>query len=610
MKKVILTSLLALTCAMGYAADPTYAPKDGYPRFALGADVSWTPYIEENHLHTYYRGYEAIDDQVTTIQAMVYDHGIDAVRLRVWVDPYNEMALSGFKFTVDGYNYEEMSTFGTCSIEEMTALAKRFAMQGQRVMVTFQLSDTWADPGRQFIPQSWAGCTTVQELSDKASAHIKQVLQLLHDSNVNVAWVQIGNETNTGMLKYELPSTTGETLTSVSYGCEISQKSANTPSSTTYNFVKVFTDASRSAKEVYPDTKVVLHLTKTSQWSTLNWTMNLLNRAGFSSDICDYIGLSLYPGIDDGQENYTAKWKTYADLGIATINNIYSTYGFRTLLCEIGMNNEYSLSANTTGVSGADLQKCYIDQCNTDVKAFTEYLIENLDTDDSTCDGLFYWEPETDYMKSYTKGACVSITPGPAWARDKVTANDWWKAVKEHSTFPAGGLVEYRVSEDTRPEFEPDPNLQLYLYYYDNEDQYMPLRTTDGRVYTLTGFAANQWFNFKVVSEDWSIALGNAEIGLGQEGFLNARNDWYAWTSTEVKELEYWWYRHDTHAMIVTGSDKCPWPGIIGGAVEIDCDENNAEKEYYTLQGIRTHNPTNGIFIVRQGSLITKTIIR
>ncbi|MCC8176963.1 MAG: arabinogalactan endo-1,4-beta-galactosidase [Bacteroidales bacterium] len=600
--KILFTGLLAVSALTMTAADATMTPVDGYPRLALGADVSWTPYIETNHLHQYYTGTEATSDALTTIPAMLMDHGIDAVRLRVWVNPKTDMAMSGFTFTADGYEYEEMSTYGTCSVDEMVALAKRLAKQGHRVMVSFQLSDMWADPGRQFIPEAWNDCTSVDDLSAYVCGHITEVLTLLHNANVNVAWTQIGNEVNNGMLKWKVPSASGTTVTSEEWGCEISQKVPNVPSETTKNFVRVFTDASRAAKEIYPGTKTVLHLTKTVNWSTLNWSLNLLDKAGFSTDICDYIGLSLYPGLDDGQDVYTAKWKTYADLGITTINNIYAKYGFRTILAEMGMNNEYSLSANTEGVSAADLQKCYIDQCNTDVAAFTQYLIEKLDTDESTCDGLFYWEPETDYMKNYAKGACVSITPGASWPRDKVTANAWWTTVEAHSTFPAGGLEEYRINDDTTPDFVPDPDLKLYLYYYTNQNNFVEMTTTDGLLYTLTGYEASQWFNFKVATEDFSIALGNAEVGLNQQGILNDANDWTAWTSTAVSATDTWWYRHDTHAMSITADTVCPWSDIDSGVSTVVPDPDSTTPEYYNLQGLRIPAPISGFYIERRGS--------
>lgn len=438
-----LTACLLLTvCSSLFANDnsTTKTPVNGYPDFALGVDVSWTNRIEDSKLYTYYRGNAASSTEITNIPSMVSDYGFDAVRLRVWVNPSNDVAKSGFSFTADGYSYENIGTQGYCDADDMASIAKRFAAQGQRIMVAFQLSDTWADPARQFIPAEWADCTTNEQLKEKVANHITEVLTMLHDANVNVAWVQIGNETNTGMLKYQLPASSAKTTTvqSVDFGCEV-----GTNTQTTSNFITIFNAAAEASKAIYPDAKTVLHLSKASKWDTVSWSMNLLVKAGLDSKMCDLIGLSLYPGIDDGRDSYTSEWQKYADLGISTINKIYSTYGFRTILCEIGMNNEYSYSTDIDDVDASLQQAAHIEQCNKDVRDFTQYLIDNLKVKQSTCDGLFYWEPEGDYIDDYIKGACVSISPGATWPRDKVTANDFWKVCQENSTFPDGGLKDY-----------------------------------------------------------------------------------------------------------------------------------------------------------------------
>lgn len=433
--------LLAVLPLAAFGATPTKTPKDGYPRFALGADVSWLPYIETNRLHTYYEASE-----ITTVPDMLTAYGIDAVRLRVWVDPCTEAALNGFTFKVDGVGYEEMSTYGTCSVDEMTALAARLAARGHRVMVSFQMSDQWADPARQFIPQAWKDCASADELADHAAAHVADVLQRLREANVNVVWAQIGNEVNNGMMEWEVPAN-GAEVTPAPYGCRIGQASPGVPTETTYNFVKVFSACAQAAEAVYPDIKIVLHLTHGAKWATLNWTLNLLKQAGFFAVAkCEYVGVSLYPGNENGRSDYTAEWQPSAESGLTTLANIYRYYGKRTLLCEIGMNNEYSLSTPQAQIDALGAQAAGIRQCNADVAAFTQYLIDNLGGDDSTCDGLFYWEPETDYMKDYTKGACVSVNPGTTWPRDKVTTNAWWSTVQTASTFPAGGLVDYDLN--------------------------------------------------------------------------------------------------------------------------------------------------------------------
>lgn len=47
----------------------------------------------------------------------------------------------------------------------------------------------------------------------------------------------------------------------------------------------------------------------------------------------------------------------------------------------------------------------------------------------------------------------------------------------------------------------------------------------------------------------------------------------------------------------------------VSGVTEIDADDN-ASVEYYNLQGVRVENPSNGIFIRKQGSKVTKVYIK
>lgn len=42
---------------------------------------------------------------------------------------------------------------------------------------------------------------------------------------------------------------------------------------------------------------------------------------------------------------------------------------------------------------------------------------------------------------------------------------------------------------------------------------------------------------------------------------------------------------------------------------DIDIDSENAPVEYYNLQGVRVENPTNGLYICRQGNKVTKKVI-
>ncbi len=447
--KKFYTIIVAMAFAKAaVAADPTMTPAEGYPDFAMGGDLSWTTRIQDASTPTYYLGNVIASDQVTTIPDMVLDHGFDAVRLRVWVDPTVPIVSGNDWYVkIDGYTYKCVSTHGYCGTSDLVSLATTFAMGGARVMVAFHLSDTFADPARQFIPKAWEDCTTADELAERAAQYVEGVLTQLYEANVNVQWVQIGNETSTGMLKYKLPENSYDTVSLNSLNCEIS----NTNTAGTQNFVKVYSACAEAAKKVYPQAKRLIHLASGEKWSDINWMLSTVQAQGFNNEMCDLIGLSLYPCPDQD----TANWKTPTAKCLATIDNIYATYGLRSIICEIGMNNEWSESSSDTSQEGN------IEQCNADVRAFTQYLIDNLSNKESYCDGFFYWEPEVDYLDDYKMGACVQVDPGN-WDRKHVTANDYWITVKDNSEFPAGGLVSYENLGIASVEADSDAEVRYY----------------------------------------------------------------------------------------------------------------------------------------------------
>nr|AIA87559.1 Glyco_hydro_53 [uncultured Jonesia sp.] len=68
-----------------------------------------------------------------------------------------------------------------------------------RVMLTLHYSDSWADPGQQTKPAAWSGLT-FQQLMDQVWIYTRSVMTTMANYGVTPEWVQIGNETNNGLL--------------------------------------------------------------------------------------------------------------------------------------------------------------------------------------------------------------------------------------------------------------------------------------------------------------------------------------------------------------------------------------------------------------------------
>ena len=139
--------------------------------FWLGADVSGATMMEKRGKLLNKDGKE--QEEIS----MMHDMGLNAIRLRIWVNPKN----------------------GWCSKEDQLNLAKRALKLGIPVMISFHYSDTWADPGHQTIPEVWKDYN-YEQMKQAVAQHTKDVLTLFKKNDIDVRWVEIGNETTHGML--------------------------------------------------------------------------------------------------------------------------------------------------------------------------------------------------------------------------------------------------------------------------------------------------------------------------------------------------------------------------------------------------------------------------
>jgi arabinogalactan endo-1,4-beta-galactosidase len=149
---------------------------DVHAQFVKGADIGWLPQMEA----TGCKFYDSTGTQKDCLQ-ILKEHGINTVRLRVWVNP-----------STDKIN-------GHCSKKEVAALALRAKNRGMRIMIDFHYSDSWADPGKQNKPAAWTNHTFSQLLTDVYD-YTFTVLDTLKSIGATPEWIQIGNEITYGML--------------------------------------------------------------------------------------------------------------------------------------------------------------------------------------------------------------------------------------------------------------------------------------------------------------------------------------------------------------------------------------------------------------------------
>src|SRR5271163_2515075 len=101
-------------------------------------------------------------------------------------------------FKDHGYNWIRLRLFHTPTelpnnLEYTIALAKSAKQLGYHFLLDYHYSDTWADPGKQFLPKAWEGMSHAQ-LAKAVFDYSKQTMTAFREAGVPPDMVQIGNE--------------------------------------------------------------------------------------------------------------------------------------------------------------------------------------------------------------------------------------------------------------------------------------------------------------------------------------------------------------------------------------------------------------------------------
>jgi len=303
---------------------PTPVPPVVVPTFfAKGADISWVTQMEASGS----KFYDSTGTQMDCFQLMK-NLGFNSIRLRAWVNPSN----------------------GWCNTGDMVAKAMRAKALGLKVMVDFHYSDVWADPGHQTIPAAWTGMN-ITSLDSAVYSYTQTVLKTLKQNSVTPTWVQVGNETDDGMLW-----PTGEAT-------------ANMP-----NFAALVASGYNAVKSVDSTIQVIVHISNGFDNTHFRWVFDGLQANNAKWDI---IGMSLYPS--------TTNWATYNTQCLANVNDMISRYGRPVMICEVGMD------VNSPSI-------CY--------SFLTDILSKVKSVSNNNGLGVFYWEPECNSnWNNYSLGA-------------------------------------------------------------------------------------------------------------------------------------------------------------------------------------------------------------
>jgi len=356
---LLMFPVFCLACGGGKSDNETKSCPESVPApsvvFAKGADISWVTELEAKG-HKFYN--ELGEQRECT--ALMKELGLNAVRLRVWVDPQKH----------DNW----------CNKADMLVKARRAKELGMDVMIDFHYSDWWADPGQQHKPAAWKGLN-LAELKNVVSEHTRDVLSALKSEGITPKWVQVGNEIRPGMLWDE-----DAALSGASYDireCDV-KESGSTSTAVKYykntSNLAAFINAGYDAvKEVFADAIVIVHLDNGYDNELYTWFFDELKKNGGKWDM---IGMSLYPYWTRMEHpEYTAD-RTITDC-IANIKSVSKRYDCDVMVVETGMecaDDRGDLASASVLQEGKEQLARIIKECR--------------DNTGGRCKGVFYWEPE------------------------------------------------------------------------------------------------------------------------------------------------------------------------------------------------------------------------
>ena len=331
--------LLSFTCKKkNYAATDESRKFYSWDKFCMGIDLSYVNQVED--YGAVYKDSGKIKDPFTIMN----EHGANTVRVRLWHTPQWIAALN------NGKMYYDLS--GT---EKTIRRAKE---TGMAVNLDIHYSDRWADPAHQETPAAWANLS-LTALKDSVYNYTLSVLNYLKSKNLVPEMMQVGNETNSGML----------------------WPVGKVENNNWQNFSALLNSGIRAVRDFSASSsikpKIILHVAQLQ--NAEHWTSSLVSNGVTDFDI---LGLSHYP-----------KWSTVSTMNeVETkIRALKTTYGKQVMVVETA----YPWTGNnadvyTNIISAADMAMGYEISPEGQLrymKDLTQTIIRAGGT------GIMYWEP-------------------------------------------------------------------------------------------------------------------------------------------------------------------------------------------------------------------------
>ncbi|MRI64979.1 cellulase family glycosylhydrolase [Gracilibacillus thailandensis] len=327
--------------------------------FIKGVDISILDEVEK------FGGEFFVDNQKKDLFKILKSKGINTIRLRLWVNPFDSQ----------GNPY----LGGTNDLKTTVRLARRAKAEGMRFMLNLHYSDFWTDPKKQQKPKEWedlSGMALVNEVYN----YTKGILQVFKRESLVPEYIQIGNEITNGMLWPD-----GQTPKFLFEEKEFEvweEKERNTAYDRLADLLKAGVLAVRE-NYTTDEMKIILHLDFGGANKLYRIWFDEISKRGVDFDI---IGLSYYPYWHGSLEDLKFNLKDIGDRFEKDLLIVETAYAFTD---EAPQGEDSIFNKELSDIAGypptiKGQQTFLIDLLN---------LVKELHADAYKGLGIVYWEP-------------------------------------------------------------------------------------------------------------------------------------------------------------------------------------------------------------------------
>lgn len=254
--------LLLLCCSSSDNPTPVKPPVEKKD-LLFGADLSYVNQIIDKG------GVYKTNGVVRNPYEIFAEAGTGIARFRLWHNP-------AWTKTVYGDDGAQLYS----DLLDVEQSIKKARENNMKVLLDFHYSDTWADPAHQSIPAAWQQIKTIAILKDTIYNYTSKVLSYLNGKGLMPEYVQLGNETNCGML-----------YTDALEGFPV----ANVCNGQWSNLSEIVNAGIKAVRDVSAGstikTKIALHI---ADPKNVDWFFSNINTNTSIKDF-DVIGFSFYP---------------------------------------------------------------------------------------------------------------------------------------------------------------------------------------------------------------------------------------------------------------------------------------------------------------------------